>query len=232
MALCDLLHKITDQIYYEYDGELVDVHEPIDLRHDRYGFNYKRFSMIGIDCRYAEDAVFTAIARFVREHPEWTDRIIPTYGTFAKSRLLNQYDIDFNAGEWQRGRLIGRPEPGQGFGWSHCHWIENPRDSFEKKIHHPSINYSLKYDANIFKTAAAQAWMTHHGLAGCHTMFDHIHTEMYVNHQCGEKPMSVTIGGIDYEKWKVVSTHSQSEFLDTRTGCEALANYIGIESNL
>jgi len=222
-SLCDLMEKITDQVYYEYDGNIVDVNAPIDLRHDREGFGYQRLAMIGIDCRYEEMAVYSAIAKFTADHPEWRERIIPTYGAAAKSRLLNQYDLDWDAREWQRGRNIER------YGWSNCHWIENPKDSLEKSIK-TGVERSLKYDANIFKTLSSQSWLTPISLAGCHTIFDHEHPTMYANHQCNEKPISAMIGGIDYTKWKLLS--GESEFLDTRTGCEALANYIGIESTL
>jgi hypothetical protein len=226
LALRDLLDKITNQIYFDHRGQEISVNEQIDLHHERYGQSYHRLAMIGIDCRYCEDTVWKSISTFVSEHPEWRDRIIPTYGTFAQSRLLRYYDLDMENREWQRGRNLAKN------GRSNYDWIENPRQAMELFIE-TGLEYSLKYDANTFKTMAAQAWLIGKGFTGTHTIFDHVDYKMYAEHQCSEKPVATTINGIAYNKWKAApGAGGNMEFLDTRVGCEAIANYVGIEEKI
>lgn len=223
----DLLDKITGQTYFyrNHNDGLVDVNEEINLRHARDGFVYRKLALIGIDCQYCEKTVWQAIASYVAENPIWQDRIIPTYGAAAHTRLLRYYDLDFNAREWQRGRKI--PINGR----SNYDWIENPRHAMELFVDY-GVAYSLKYDANMFKTLAAESWLLGKGLIGTHTIFDHPDHKMYAEHQCNEKPLHCIIGGINYNKWRVGAGLGQnSEYTDTRTGCEAIANYIGIEEN-
>ena len=232
-AICDLLEEIIERDYVDENGRSIDVNKPTEFiqnaKVDGARRVFRFLSLIGVDAGDGETApaVWDAIAEFHRKNEgQYFARAIPTYGTSARGRLIRFYPL--KQGEYRRGKS----------GVSACDWIENPSSRRPELTRYKGvIPAALMYDANTYKTRRLEAWLTPTDRAGTSTIFDDPDKELlqnYSEHQCSEEiTKERKLDGQIYKIWEMKKPRvSDNEFLDTDTGARALADYVGVESEI
>lgn len=229
-ALYELFEFIWCNRYVNERGELIDVSKPSCMAHEKRGFTYPFLAAIGADAGgLNEEAVWTACDEFNRGR---ADICVPCYGGDARGKLMRFYPLRYDVGEWSRGRM-----------GHHRDWLENPSRAYDHRVRYVSAKRSLLFDTNIFKTRRFYAWSLPVKQSGSHSInhFSPEFMDTYANHQCSEDFMTTRMyDGTHYDRWvpKTVTIGgkkrrmSDNEFLDTNTGCWALADYVGAEYEL
>ena len=184
-------------------------------------FPFPFLAAIGVDAGDGEleTSVWSACNAF---NQKFQPIAIPCYGGAARNRMFRHYPLMFQQGEWSRGTPF-----------EHASWIENGKRSWKHLQQFGAVKHSLFYDSNIYKTGRATAWKTATESDGTHTIANLRPDvlETYANHQCAEEPKTIkAYDGTMYDRWfERKPRFSDNEFLDTNTGCLALADYVGVE---
>lgn len=231
-AVIDCLGMIFNQQYFDYTGKPIDTNTHVESVQNATDKPFKFLSVCGVDCSDGEMeiALWRAIDVFHRkDRKKYTDRAIPCYGDEAGYRLIRYYDLDLKKREYRRG---GKYENGI------CDWIENPKRTFGLRRRFANVDAALLYDANTYKTGRNLAWMIPIERDGSATHFvpsdenEQKEIKMFSEHQCSEEYTESRKSNLRYLRWKMKKPRfSDNEFLDTDTGCWALASYCGIEKD-
>ena len=228
-AVKDCLRHIFEQTYFDADGEPFDpLKQGFFEQHAHFPGKFRKtfstLAICGVDCSDGEMefALWKAIDEFHRfDSGRYAGLAIPCYGDEAQSRLMRYYDL--KPGEWRRGRKDAAV----------CDWIENPTRSQPLMRQFANIYASLLYDSNTYKSRRDQAWMTDADRPGALTLFDWTEPDylrMFAEHQCAEEWIEGWKNNLRYQRWRMKRPRvSDNEFLDTDTGCWALASYVGLE---
>ncbi len=231
-GIVDLLGLIFKQQYFDHLGRPLapaQIHRETGFLQNAFGKghprNYFRFlSVCGVDAGDGEmePAVWSAVNKFHSlDGGVFYGRAIPTYGHAAEARLMRYWPL--KPGEYRRGR----DQAGS------CDWIENPQRSRGIRQRFPNVYASLLFDANTAKSRRNSAWLTPADRPGAETLFqwhDADYLRMFAEQQCAEEYRETYKSNLLYQVWTDKKPHLyDNEFLDTDTGCWALANYVGCE---
>jgi len=240
IALRELLFHLTQQTYIlrDKDGSQrqmteADLLRPTQYRHEWSGDIYPFYSLIGIDCtdQTYEQTIYETIIAFQADCPAWENRVIPMYAGYATNRLVSQWDLNYDLGERQRGRMFENKEFQSKYGNTNCHWIENSNRNLEvRERNHHAVRYTVFRDVNKFKERVVNTWID-----GTTSLFaqDPGDLQCYAEHQSNEVPTKVYVGGYDYYRFKErKGANGNVDYFDCRVGTETLCDYIGCFSGV